>query len=87
MGRLAQAVLVFLNSPALDLYSLRRANPSAKLQILDFSSFGTLPGERLPQVTALAGVAADGVIRIELLKPDGGTVAVFPVRDNFYGAS
>ena len=87
MGRLAQAVLVFLNSPALDLYSLRRANPSAKLQNTRLLIVRRAPGRTVPANHSACGRAADGVIRIELLNPDGGTVAVFPVRDNFYGAS
>jgi hypothetical protein len=63
--------------------------PSADRPIMGFPVIG--PGGATPQHSPflhfLAGFAADGVARVELIDANGGTIVSAPVSDNLYAAT
>jgi hypothetical protein len=64
--------------------SASKAFPSASQPVVDTSLFALAPGAAGPSVQRLAGVAADGVISVQVLALDCHVVATAPVTDNVY---
>jgi hypothetical protein len=61
--------------------------PSPQQPVVDMTLFAYQPGTTGEQVVRLAGVAADGVARMEVLSMDCRTIAEAPVVDNIYATT
>lgn len=59
--------------------------PSARYPVLDLSTYEFVQGSAAPQLTRLAGVAADGVATVAVVDANGQLHAV-PIRNNLYGS-
>lgn len=61
--------------------------PSPQRPLLDFSLAVAGPKDRLPHYEQISGVAADGVVTVNVLDESGTVLLELPVSGNIYGAN